>query len=88
MDAFTQVDEQFALDADRCIGCGLCVTTCPSGALQLERKPDHAQAEVPANMYQTLSNLGRVRGTLTKPVMAKMQLKSKFDRLMASRKAS
>jgi ferredoxin len=24
--------------AERCIGCGLCVTTCPSGALRLHRK--------------------------------------------------
>jgi len=35
-------DEHAVLNADRCIGCGLCVSTCPSGALVLERKPQEA----------------------------------------------
>jgi Fe-S-cluster-containing hydrogenase component 2 len=27
-------------DSQKCFGCGLCVTTCPTGSLILERKPD------------------------------------------------
>ena len=32
-----------AIDLERCIGCALCVTTCPSDALRLE-KSDSAKA--------------------------------------------
>jgi ferredoxin len=38
--------------AERCIGCGLCVSTCPSGALVLERKSRGAQPEVPKNTME------------------------------------
>jgi Na+-translocating ferredoxin:NAD+ oxidoreductase subunit B len=29
-----------AVDLDRCIGCGLCVSTCPTGAIRLASKPE------------------------------------------------
>ncbi len=31
------------VDLDRCIGCGLCVSTCPTGALRLAAKPRHTR---------------------------------------------
>ena len=40
-------------DADRCIGCGLCVSTCPSGALTLARKPESERTRVPATLDAT-----------------------------------
>jgi electron transport complex protein RnfB len=40
MEALAEDGDLVALNADRCIGCGLCVSTCPSGALTLVRKPD------------------------------------------------
>ncbi len=43
MGALEVVEEAVRLDEGRCIGCGLCVTGCPNGALSLER-----QREVPA----------------------------------------
>ncbi|MBU0595329.1 4Fe-4S binding protein, partial [Candidatus Bipolaricaulota bacterium] len=40
MDAITPDGDRISLAKNRCIGCGLCVATCPSGALQLVRRAD------------------------------------------------
>ena len=53
MDAFTEGAGQVIFNADRCIGCGLCVSTCPSGALTLVRKPDNDPTDLPASMDST-----------------------------------
>ena len=36
MDAITSPEGKAVVDRARCIGCALCVSTCPSGALRLE----------------------------------------------------
>jgi Fe-S-cluster-containing hydrogenase component 2 len=36
MEAITNLEGKAVVDRSRCIGCALCVTTCPSGALRLE----------------------------------------------------
>jgi Fe-S-cluster-containing hydrogenase component 2 len=43
MDALIEEPTSTAVDEDRCIGCGLCVTTCPSGALSLKAKEKTVQ---------------------------------------------
>ena len=50
MGALSPDGDRVAYDADRCIGCGLCVSTCPSGALTLERKPGAAPARLPPDL--------------------------------------
>jgi electron transport complex protein RnfB len=40
MEAISYVDGVSSVDLLRCIGCGLCVTTCPSGAIQLYPKAE------------------------------------------------
>lgn len=40
MEAISHDGGTSQVDLQRCIGCGLCVQTCPSGAIQLHRKPD------------------------------------------------
>jgi Na+-translocating ferredoxin:NAD+ oxidoreductase subunit B len=50
MDAILTEDGPTRVDDARCIGCALCVTTCPSGAMRLRKKdvqkvpPDDTQA--------------------------------------------
>src|SRR5262249_46126747 len=36
MEAISMVEEKAVVDRARCIGCALCISTCPSGALQLK----------------------------------------------------
>ncbi len=53
MQAISDEGDKVSLNPDRCIGCGLCVSTCPTGALSLVRKPERAQKEIPATLYDT-----------------------------------
>jgi electron transport complex protein RnfB len=38
IEALAIEDEVSTVNLDRCIGCGLGVSTCPSGAMQLQKK--------------------------------------------------
>lgn len=49
MDAFLHSDGASSVDAGRCIGCGLCISTCPSGAIRLHIKAD--AKEPPETQY-------------------------------------
>ncbi|MBW1770280.1 MAG: 4Fe-4S binding protein [Deltaproteobacteria bacterium] len=73
------------LDIDQCIGCGLCVSTCPTESLTLVRKPESDQASVPGNMIEAYVKLGRERGKLSSFSLVQMQMKSKLDRFLASK---
>jgi hypothetical protein len=78
-------DDQSAVNRDRCIGCGLCVTTCPTDSLHLVRKPDKELPSVPKNNIEKYIQLGRSRGKLSSSEIVMMQVKSKVDRLLASK---
>jgi Fe-S-cluster-containing hydrogenase component 2 len=51
MEALSLEDEQVVLNSDRCIGCGLCVSTCPTDSLILMRKSE--RKHVPLNFETT-----------------------------------
>jgi Fe-S-cluster-containing hydrogenase component 2 len=83
MDAIYVDNGHATLDLDRCIGCGLCVPTCPTEALSLQRKPATEQPYVPKNLDEAFIKLGQARGKLTTLGLAGMLVRSKVDRLLA-----
>jgi ferredoxin len=40
IDAIEEGEDAYRIITEKCIGCGLCVTTCPGDAIKLVRKPD------------------------------------------------
>ncbi len=85
MDALSIDNKKAVLDLNRCIGCGLCVSTCPSDSLSLVRKPKVKQPYVPKNIVETNIKLGKARGRLGIGKRVGMQVRSKLDRLLSSR---
>jgi len=62
MQAIQSGEDHVTILAHRCIGCGLCVPTCPEEAIQLEPRPD--AAEPPANITATMMQIMKERGLL------------------------
>jgi len=65
MQAFTAEVDRVRLDTGRCIGCGLCVSTCPSGALSLVRKPDSERTRVLATMNVTWHTISQAQNEVS-----------------------
>jgi len=76
-------DEGLILYEHRCIGCGLCVTTCTTGALSLARKPDAEQPSVPKDFADMHIQRGRARGVLGTGDLVGLVVRSKIDRILA-----
>jgi NAD-dependent dihydropyrimidine dehydrogenase PreA subunit len=72
-----------AHDPETCSGCGLCVSTCPTGSLALVRKPEPEQAHVPDNVLESHKRVGRARGKMGPLSMVRMSIRSKWDRMLA-----
>jgi Pyruvate/2-oxoacid:ferredoxin oxidoreductase delta subunit/DNA-binding Lrp family transcriptional regulator len=85
MEAIFLADKKAVLDLNRCIGCGLCVSTCPTESLSLLRKAKAKQPYVPKDIIETHIKLGRARGKLGIGKRVGMQVRSKLDRLLASK---
>jgi len=85
MEAISLESGSTVLNRDRCIGCGLCVSTCSMQALSLERKPNIEQSYIPKDLTDTNIKLGQTRGKLNTGNLVGMLVKSKVDRLLATR---
>lgn len=85
MDALHIENKQLKLDKDRCIGCGLCVTKCPTKSISLIRKTKDSLPVVPKNFAITNIKLAQERGVLSMGKLMKMLVKSQLDRFNSPR---
>ena len=62
MDAIVEENGSYKVLAERCIGCGACVSSCPTESIALERKPDSERDTPPKNLmdwgFQRAANRG------------------------------
>jgi Pyruvate/2-oxoacid:ferredoxin oxidoreductase delta subunit len=71
---------------DRCIGCGLCVTTCPTGSLTLVRKTESVQKEVPETFVKAYISLAKARGKLNLFKLLGYWLRWKYSKVRSRRR--
>jgi Fe-S-cluster-containing hydrogenase component 2 len=64
MEAIDVVDGLATVDLNRCIGCGLCVTTCPDEAILLNKKPEDQLYEPPKTGGETYVRIAKERGKM------------------------
>ena len=64
MDAITMGEDDTAvINLERCIGCGLCVTTCTTEALKLQTKPAEERRKPPDKFKDAMLEMAQKRGT-------------------------
>ena len=54
VDALSLADEFPSLDEDLCIGCGLCVSRCPTSAARIREKTDQSPAQNFRELHETI----------------------------------
>lgn len=85
MEALQLDDGIIQIDLHRCIGCGLCVTSCPNQALSLLRKPATEQRYVPKTSVEKHLRLAKTRGIIKNHELASMFVKSRRDRVLTGK---
>ena len=55
-------EEVAEINLDRCIGCGLCVSTCETDAMHLVKKSDEQLYEPPSSLTETYMRIAQERG--------------------------
>jgi formate hydrogenlyase subunit 6/NADH:ubiquinone oxidoreductase subunit I len=62
MEAIKQGEDAYEIETLRCIGCGVCVPTCPEEAISLIEKSN--VKPVPENMFDTSMKIAAERGLM------------------------
>jgi electron transport complex protein RnfB len=58
------VDDMKTINLDRCIGCGLCVSTCEDNAMSLSRKSADELYEPPKSTDEKFVRIAQERGKI------------------------
>jgi electron transport complex protein RnfB len=64
MEALVLNEDVIEILEHRCIGCGLCVTTCPTETLSLIEKPEKEQRIPPISMAEQMMLMAKKRGVI------------------------
>lgn len=62
MNAIAETDGAYHVQPERCIGCGVCTNTCPTGSITLIRKPESDQDQPPDNLFDWYFKRANSRG--------------------------
>lgn len=62
VDAIEEGEDAYEVRKEKCIGCGLCVSTCPNEAIQLVRKKAEELVHPPRDEMAWFEERGRFRG--------------------------
>jgi Fe-S-cluster-containing hydrogenase component 2 len=64
MEAIFMEEDLAKIDLKRCVGCGLCVTTCPTKALSLYPKKPKELYTPPAKPMETYLQIAKEMGKI------------------------
>jgi Na+-translocating ferredoxin:NAD+ oxidoreductase RNF subunit RnfB len=62
VNAIVEHDGAYMVQPDRCIGCGVCVPTCPTDSITLIRKPEELQDQPPSHIVEWYFKRAENRG--------------------------
>jgi ferredoxin len=62
MEAITLPEDVSVVDRARCIGCGVCISVCPTEAIALTPRPESERIEPPEDLRQWMEERARQRG--------------------------
>ncbi len=55
---------------DRCVGCGVCVASCESGAIGLVLKPEEERGGQPTTSMEMAMGMAQARGKTLSPLFS------------------